>query len=194
MFIARPEDSEQTKKVYTDSAASMGFVMNLTRAWAWRPEVFDGFAALRNQLTSRSSLSKRELAVMVCATASELGDSYCALAWGGTLAREAGPAAAAAVLANCPTDALTVRDLALASWARKIVADPNSTSESDVAALRKAGFGDMEIFEATLFIAFRQAFSTVNDALGVNPDLRLAEQVPPEVRAAVTFGRAAADA
>ena len=52
---------------------------------------------------------------------------------------------------------------------------------------------DREILEATLFVAFRQAFSTVNDALGVNPDRELAGQVPAEVRAAVGYGRAVAE-
>ena len=40
-----------------------------------------------------------------------------------------------------------------------------------------------------MFIAFRLAFSTVNDALGVQPDWELGESVPKEVGAAVTFGR-----
>ena len=80
MFIAAPEDSIETAKVYKASAGSQGFVMNLAKAWAWRPEVFDGFAALRNRLTDQSTLSKRELAILVCAAASELGDSYCSLA------------------------------------------------------------------------------------------------------------------
>ena len=194
MFIAAPEDSVETAKVYKSSADSQGFVMNLTRAWAWRPEVFDGFAALRNQLTSRSSLSKRDLAVLVCATAAELGDSYCSLAWGTTLSKEASATIAAAVIANSKAADLSERDRALAAWARKIVANPNATTGADVDALRKTGLGEREIFEATLFVAFRQAFSTVNDALGVNPDRRLAEHAPAEVRAAVTFGRVPADA
>ncbi len=194
MFIAAPEDCADTAEVYQSSADSQGFVMNLTRAWAWRPEVFDGFAALRTQLTSRSTLSKREQAVLVCAAAAELGDSYCCLAWGRTLAQEAGGPAAAAVIANAASAELTPRDRALASWARKVVANPNATTAADIEALRGAGLDDREIFEVTVFIAFRQAFSTVNDALGVNPDQHLLEQVPAEVRAAVSFGRAAAGA
>ncbi|HEX5093144.1 MAG TPA: hypothetical protein VFV84_10700 [Burkholderiales bacterium] len=194
MFIAAPQDSVETAKVYESSAASQGFVMNLARAWAWRPEVFDGFAALRNQLSGHSTLSKRELAVLVCAAASELGDSYCSLAWGRTLAQEAGAVAAASVIGNAANDTLTSRERTLAAWARKVVANPNATTPTDVERLREAGLGDREIFEATTFVAFRLAFSTVNDALGVNPDRRLAERVPAEVRAAVSFGRAPADA
>lgn len=193
MFINAPPQSAATEKVYAGSAAAMGFVMNLSKAWAWRPEVFDGFAALRNQLTGQSALSKRDMAVMVCATAAELRDSYCSLAWGKTLAQEATPGVAAAVIANAPSDALTARDRALAAWARKVVANPNATTEGDIAALRAVGLGDREIFEATTFIAFRLAFSSINDALGVNPDRQLAAAVPAAVRTAVSFGRAAAD-
>lgn len=194
MFIPAPQDSVETAQVYKSSADSQGFVMNLTRAWAWRPNVFEGFSALRNQLTSQSTLTKRELAILVCAAASELGDSYCSLAWGRTLATEAGAATAAAVIANVPAGGLTQRDRALAAWARKVVANPNATTQTDVDELFRVGLSAREIFEATVFVAFRQAFSTVNDALGVSPDRKLAESVPPEVREAVNFGRAAADA
>ncbi len=193
MFINAPEDSSETAKFYDSSADSQGFVMNLIRAWAWRPEVFGEFAALRSRLTSKSSLSKRELVVMVCAGAAELGDSYCSLAFGGTLAREAGAGVAAAVIGNGTTEELNEREQALALWARKVVSSPNATTAADVDALRKAGLSDREVFEATLFVAFRQAFSTVNDALGVSPDLQLVEQAPAEVRAVVTFGRTPAD-
>ncbi len=192
MFIAAPEDTADTAQLYKSNADSQGFVMNLTRAWAWRPDVFEGFAALRSQLTTKSSLSNREQAVIVCATAAGLGDSYCSLAWGKKLAAEAGAELAAAVIGASAHDGLNARDQALAAWARKVVTNPNGTSPQDVNALQAAGFTEKEIFEATVFIAFRLAFSTVNDALGVKPDWELAESVPKEVGAAVTFGRPAA--
>lgn len=191
MFIESSEASEAAEQIFAASAKSMGFVMNLTRAWAWRPDIFDGFAALRNQLTSSSTLTKRDQAVIVCATASELGDAYCSLAWGKTLAAEAGAPVAAAVISGTADSSVPARDLALARWARKVVADPNGTTAADVEVLRTCGFTDREIFEATTFIAFRLAFSTVNDALGVHPDWQLAASVDPEVRDAVTFGRQA---
>jgi hypothetical protein len=71
MLIAAPDDSIETARIYDSSARSQGFAMNLTRAWAWRPEIFDGFASLRNELSNASSFSQRELAVMVCAAAAE---------------------------------------------------------------------------------------------------------------------------
>jgi uncharacterized peroxidase-related enzyme len=188
MFLLAPESSEAVERFYKSSADAQGFLMNLMAAWAWRPDVFESFAALRDQLTSNSALSKREQAVLVCATASQLQDSYCSLAWGKKLSAEAG--AAVAVLAGSKGAGLTARDRALADWARKVVANPNSTTPDDVQALRAAGLDDRAIFEATVFIAFRLAFSTVNDALGAAPDWQLVRTAPQEVNAAVTYGRA----
>ena len=56
-------------------------------------------------------------------------------------------------------------------------------------ALRAEGFDDSQIFAITVYSAMRIAFSTVNDALGARPDRHLGAEVPPEVRAAVDFGR-----
>lgn len=125
-------------------------------------------------------MSDRELAVIVCATAASLGDSYCALAWGKKLAGAADASAAAAVLQGVENAGLTARD-------------PNATTPQDVEALRAAGFSEREIFEATAFVAFRVAFSTINDALGVRPDWQLAAAAPVEVNKAVTYGRPVAE-
>lgn len=189
MFISEPPQSEGADRIYESSLATQGFVMNLTKAWAWRPEVFEDFAALRAQLTNNSTLTKRDLAILVSATAAAIGDSYCALAWGTALAREAGPSVAAAVIKNESSGDLLTRDQVLAAWARKVATDPNGAQSSDVAGLREVGLTEREIVEATIFVAFRVAFSSVNDALGVSPDRELAAAAPKEVAEAVSFGR-----
>jgi len=190
MFLPAPAQSEAAARICQSSRDTHGFVMNVAQLWSWRPDVFEAFAALRNQLTSPSTLTKRDQAIIVCATASQLGDSYCSLAWGKTLAAEAGAAVAAAVLAPAASsNVLTSRDAALAAWTRKVASDPNGTTQSDVDAMKAAGFDDREIFEATVFTAFRVAFSTVNDALGALPDWQLLEVVPREVASAVSYGR-----
>ena len=100
MFLSEPETTPATERVHASTKAAQGFVMNLARAWAWRPDVFESFAALRAQLTSASGLSKRDQAVLICAMASQLGDAYCSLAWGKTLAGEAGAGVAQDVIAD----------------------------------------------------------------------------------------------
>jgi uncharacterized peroxidase-related enzyme len=189
MFLSPPAESTAAERLYESDRQALGFVMNASRLWAWRPEVCESFSALRSQLSADSALSPRELGVLVCATAAGLGDSYCALAWGQRLAAAADPATAARVLGNDLDESLTDRERALAAWARQVVEDPNATRREQIEALREVGLSEREIFEATTFVAFRIAFSTVNDALGARPDRELADTVPAEVRAAVTFGR-----
>jgi uncharacterized peroxidase-related enzyme len=189
-FLADPPPSPEVTAVYEDDVSSDGYVNNLTRVWCWRPDVMSSFQTLRAGLLAESSLSPREVAVMVAATAAARGDSYCALAWGERLAGFTDEATAAKVLQGRDAN-VSDREAALARWSRKVVHDPNATTIADVDRLREAGLSDREIFEATTWIALRLAFSSINDALGASPDLQLAEKVPPLVREAVTFGRPA---
>ena len=114
--------------------------------------------------------------------------SYCSLAWGGKLGTASDAATAAGVL-NGSDAGLTDQEKAMAAWARKVATDPNATTPADTQALRDAGLDDGQIFAITSFVAFRLAFSTINDSLGAQPDAQLARSVPQEVREAVTYGR-----
>jgi uncharacterized peroxidase-related enzyme len=189
MFLSSPPETEESLALYQDDLETGGYVMNLSRLWAWRPEISEAFAGLRKLLLANSSLSPRERAILVCAAAASAGDSYCSLAWGQRLAAESNPSTAAAVLQSRDDEALKVRERALAKWARMVVRNPNATTVADVEALRSVGVSDREIFDATAFIAFRLAFAVVNDALGACPDWQLAEAAPEAVRDAVTYGR-----
>jgi len=84
MFIDPPEENEAVTQLYEADREHDGFVMNLTRIWAWRPGVTAAFLDARKRLMAETRLSQRELAVLVCAMARSLGDSYCSLAWGAT--------------------------------------------------------------------------------------------------------------
>lgn len=189
MFIGTPPPDDAVARMNASDVQQLGYVMNLTTLWAWRPDVYEDFIALRQRLTETSSLSARELAVIVTASAASLGDSYCSLAWGRKLAALADPVVAESVLQDLWCESMTDRERALASWARQVVMDPNGATQRHVDALRRAGLSEREIVEATMFAALRLAFSTVNDALGVSPDWQLAESAPPEIARAVRFGR-----
>jgi uncharacterized peroxidase-related enzyme len=179
--------------MYARDVADDGYVRNLSRLWAWRPDVFDAFLNARKLLAEKSELSLRERAILVCATAANLGDSYCALVWGTTLASETDPVTAAAVVQCKEATELTARERALATWAGELVRKPNAITAEDVDSLRAVGLTDQEIFDVTVFVAFRVAFSTVNDALGARPDWQVAAAAPASVRDAVGYGRAVSE-
>jgi uncharacterized peroxidase-related enzyme len=188
MFLAEPPASAGRDAAYQADRDDSGYVDNLTRLWTWRPDVLDAYLALRAQLQQGWELDELDRAVLVVATASARKASYCSLAWGNTLAGLVGEEAAAQVLTG-RFDPLPPRQAALAAWASAVATDPNSTRAADVDGLRACGLSDQAIFEATAFVAVRLMFASINDALGAEPDLQLAQRVPGSVRAAVHYGR-----
>src|SRR5215831_2278965 len=193
MLISDPPETPGARAMYEAARREDGYVPNHDRLWSWRPAVNKAFLVTRRRLSDVSPLSMRERAVIVCATARRRDDAYCALAWGSRLAELASPDIAGALLATGDVSALSSREKALAAWAEKVASAPTSTQASDIAALKAAGLSDQEIVDATLFIAFRLAFCTVNDALGAAPDQQLSDAAPSAVREAVTYGRRAAE-
>jgi alkylhydroperoxidase family enzyme len=188
VFLEHPPTSESVDVAFADDLQSEGYVMNLTRLWSWRPDVADEFGDARAALLGDCELTDADVALLVAATAAARSDSYCSLAWGRQLAKHVGADATASVVAG-GLDGLDERARALVTWARQVVVDPNATTSADVQNLRDVGLSDRAIFEATAHIAFRLAFSTVNDALAAAPDAQVADAAPVEVREAITFGR-----
>jgi uncharacterized peroxidase-related enzyme len=187
-FLEEPPVSPSAQVLFDEDLKDDGYVWNVTRLWAHQPDTVNALFDLMSQAFKPSGLSFRQRGILVVAAASALGDSYCSLAWSGKLGQAAGPALAAAVLDGSDAG-LTDQEQAMAAWARKVARNPNETTPADIQALRDVGFSDSQVFAITTFVALRLAFSTVNDALGAQPDAQLAQSLPPQVRTAVTFGR-----
>jgi SAM-dependent methyltransferase/alkylhydroperoxidase family enzyme len=187
-FLSAPPDTAEARKIMDDDVQGLGYVMNASRLWAHLPSALDGLSDLMAVTTRTGSLTFEQRAVLVTAMASTLGDSYCSMAWGKKLASASSPDVAAAVLGGA-SEGLGEAERALATWARQVVKDPNAITAGDVQVLRDAGFDDTQIFAITAYVAFRLAFSTVNDALGATPDVELGASIPDAVRSAISFGR-----
>jgi uncharacterized peroxidase-related enzyme len=188
MFLSDPPASDLAEALYDEDRESDGYVSNATRLWCWRPDVMKAFFDVRGTLAGGSGLSRADQAVLSAAAAAARSDSYCGLAWGTRLARHAGPDTAAQVMAGA-TGGLDPRTAALADWARRVALDPGAATPADISRLHDAGLTDQQIFEATMLIAWRVAFTAVNAALGAQPDAQLAEGAPAAVRSAVSYGR-----
>ncbi|HUA42379.1 MAG TPA: hypothetical protein VMA32_12470 [Streptosporangiaceae bacterium] len=191
-FLSEPPASAEAKALYDEDLADGGYVSNVSRLWAHQPATMNGLFELMSRAFGPSGLSFRQRGILVTAAASALGDSYCSLAWGGKLGTASDPGVAAGVL-DGSDGGLTDQEKVIAAWARHVARDPNATTRADVQALRDSGLDDGQIFAITAFVALRLAFSTVNDALGAQPDAELAETLPRQVREAVTYGRPVAE-
>lgn len=190
-FLADPPASEAVEHLYAAELAGQGYVAHLTRLWAHSPESLHLLGQALGLAGHLGGLDARRRHLLVTATASAMGDSYCSLAFGTRLAAVTSDADAATVIAG-ETVTTSAEDAALVSWARQVAVDPSATTAADVRELRAAGYDDLQIFGLTLYISLRLTFSTMNDALGAAPDVELAERAPAGVRAAVDFGRAPA--
>jgi uncharacterized peroxidase-related enzyme len=187
-FLPRAAVGDAARGLFDEDLRDCGFVMNVSRLWAYQPEALTGLFDLMAGATSARPFTSRERGILVAACASAVRNSYCSLAWGTKLAALADPQLAAAVLRG-DDDGLSPGEQAMAAWARRIAREPSRTQASDVADLRDAGFSDADIFAMTVFVALRVAFSTVNDALGAHPDAEFRAKAPAEVLSAVTYGR-----
>ncbi|MBF4767027.1 hypothetical protein ISU10_04520 [Nocardioides agariphilus] len=187
-FVGEARASEDAERMYATDLKVQGYVANQTRVWAHSPESLAALSYALTTSTQTAGLDVRQRALLVTTSAAAMGDAYCSLAFGYKLANAVGPQAAAQAVAGDDAP-LSDLDRALVRWARKVVRRPNETTAEDVEQLRAVGLDDDQIVALTVFVALRQAFSTVNDALGAQPDSELVDRVPAEVRQAVTFGR-----
>jgi alkylhydroperoxidase family enzyme len=179
---------EHVERMYATDLRVQGYVANQTRVWAHSPESLAALSYALTMAVDKAGIDVRHRALLVTSTAAAMGDAYCSLAFGSKLAAAAGEDVAAAAVTG-HDDALPESDRALARWARLVTRDPNGTRPEDVERLRSAGYDDEQVFAITLFVALRIAFSTVNDALGAEPDQALLERAPQALRDIVRFGR-----
>lgn len=76
----------------------------------------------------------------------------------------------AALVSDTPEQALEGRELAAARYARRLTRDPSLVSETDVAALRDAGYNDGEILEINQVVAYFAYANRTVLGLGIDTD------------------------
>src|SRR5580658_2336200 len=97
-FLEMPSVTSEAQVLFDEDIAEDGYVMNVSRLWAYNAPLVTGLFDLMRQAIADRDLSFRQRGVLVAACASTLGDSYCSLAWGTKLAGVSDPEVAAAVL------------------------------------------------------------------------------------------------
>jgi uncharacterized peroxidase-related enzyme len=183
-----PEEAAgEVKMMYDKDLAAQGYVTNHTRAFSRRPEVLQGWLALKNAITSGMDPRLYELVTVAVATA--IRSSYCSLVHGQILATSYYPADTVASIADDETaEVLDAADATVVRFARKVAEEAEKVTQEDIDELRDHGFSDDDVFNIILAAAARCFFSTVLDATGTLPDAALHE-MPDRLRSALTVGR-----
>ena len=184
--------SGEVRAMYEKSGTNLGYVPNYAKAFSHRPHVMAAWLGLIGSI--RTNLDTRRYELVTIAAARALRSSYCMLAHGTILRDQFFPAPELAAIASDFTAAnLAPVDVAIMSYAERIVKDASSITEQHMERLREHGLSDAEIFDIAAAASARCFFSKLLDALGAVPDAAYLE-MEAELRRSLTVGRAIGDA
>ncbi len=180
-FIDTPAESE----LYEADLEQQGYVANMTRLFAHRPELWAAWRQLVGAL--RGSMDWRRYELVTVAAAHELRSSYCMLAHGKVLVEQFYDAdqVRAIVEGHGPLDEV---DRAVMDLGAKVARDATAVTAEDIARVRALGLSDPEILDVVATASARCFFSKALDGLGAEPDAAYRE-LDPAMRDQLVVGR-----
>lgn len=155
------EPSEDTlpddiRTIYETNRAKIGFVPNVFRAYARRPEHFRAFMGYHDVLMrGEGGLSRAEREAIVVAVSSENRCQYCMTAHGAAL-RILGkdPILAEQIANNWRTADLSARLRAILTFASRVNEPGFAATDEEIDALRAAGLSDDDIWDVAAIASF----------------------------------------
>jgi len=144
------------KEIYAANRSKIGFVPNVFRAYATRPEHFRAFMAYHDVLMKGpGGLSRVEREAIVVAVSAENVCQYCVTAHGAAL-RILGkdPILADQISINWRTANLTARLRGILEFASAVNEPGFFATDSDIAHLHAQGFSDDDIWDIAAIAAF----------------------------------------
>jgi len=166
------ELDEPERKLFAKAAEVIGFVPNVFRTYAWRPERFRAwFAHFKTVMEGTPGLSAREREMISVAVSMANGCLYCLVAHGAAL-REASEDKVEAdrITLDYRRADLTGRERAMLDYAVKVTTDPGACGESDIEALRAVGFSDEDIWDVVEVAAMYNFTNRLAMATGMMPN------------------------
>jgi uncharacterized peroxidase-related enzyme len=158
--------------VYATNRAKIGFVPNVFRAYAKRPEHFRAFMQYHDVLMrGESGLSRAEREAIVVAVSAENRCQYCVTAHGAAL-RVIGkdPILADQIAINWRTADLSPRWRAMLGFASRVNEPGYAASDDEIAALLEAGFSENDIWDIAAVAAFFGFSNRMAGTLDLRPN------------------------
>jgi uncharacterized peroxidase-related enzyme len=147
---------DDIREIYETNRGKIGFVPNVFRAYAKRPEHFRAFMAYHDVLMKGpGNLSRAEREAIVVAVSSENRCQYCMTAHGAAL-RILGkdPMLAEQIANNWRTADLTPRLRAMLTFASRVNEPGFAASDEEIEAMGTAGFSDDDIWDVAAIASF----------------------------------------
>jgi uncharacterized peroxidase-related enzyme len=156
----------------------LGFVPNVLAAYAFDNAKLEAFVALYNDLMlGDSGLSKLEREMIAVAVSSQNRCYYCLTAHGAAVRQySSNPLLGEQIVMNYRVARLSKRQRAMLDFAVKLTASPASVEETDRERLRRAGFGERDIWDIAAVAGFFNMSNRVASATDMRPNLAYHEQ------------------
>jgi uncharacterized peroxidase-related enzyme len=166
------ELDEPERKLAAKAAEVLGFVPNVFRTYAWRPERFRAwFAHFKNVMEGTDGLSAREREMISVAVSMANGCLYCLVAHGAALRQASDDKVEAdRITLDYRRANLTGRERAILDYAVKVTKDPGACGESDIEALRADGLSDADIWDVIEVAAMYNFTNRLAMATGMMPN------------------------
>jgi uncharacterized peroxidase-related enzyme len=158
--------------VYAKNREKIGFVPNVFRTYAKRPEHFRAFMQYHDVLMKGDGgLSRAEREAIVVAVSAENRCQYCVTAHGAAL-RILGkdPNLADRIAINWRTAELTPRWRAMLGFASRVNEPGFAAAGEEIEALRAAGFSDDDVWDIAAIAAFFGFSNRMAGALDMRPN------------------------
>ena len=164
-----PPDLQERIRAVQEKA---GFVPNVFRALARRPDEFRAFFAYHDALMDKESgLTKAEREMIVVATSGANQCQYCVVAHGAILrVRAKNPLLADQVAVNYRKADITQRQRAMLDFAMKVSQRSGEVGEADFEPLRAHGWSDEEIWDIAAISAFFALSNRMANVLEMRPN------------------------
>ncbi len=160
------------RDVYEANRAKVGFVPNVFKAYARRPEHFRAFMQYHDLLMrGPSGLSRAEREAIVVAISAENACQYCVTAHGAAL-RILGkdPVLADQIAINWRTAQLSPRLRAILSFASRVNEPRYAATDEEIAALRAAGLSDDDVWDIAAIAGFFGFSNRMAGTLDLRPN------------------------
>ena len=163
------EATGELREFYENDIKNLGVASNTTRSFSLRPEIWEAWTGLVKAIRKKMRLREYELTTF--AAAAEMGCTFCMLAHGAVLQKNAVGAEQLEAMARDFHDAgLQDKEVVMMDYAQKVIRDASSTTREDFDRLRAVGWTDEDILNITVTAAARSFASKVFDALAADPD------------------------
>lgn len=150
----------------------VGFIPNVYKALAHRPDELRAFAAYSKALMKKQSgLSMAEKEMLIVAHSNYNGCTYCVQSHGARLRVLSGnPQITDQVSVNYNEADITPREKAIIDFAMKITVEPAKINEEDFATLREHGLDDEDIWDVAGIASFFNLSNRMMTFANIRPD------------------------